>query len=59
MKGVLPEVQKEIEVSLEDNFIVRGKEGIGKWTLIYDEGWEILYNNVKYTHFFKYFKEDG
>jgi len=36
---------------------VRGKEGEGKWTLIYDEGWELEYLGTKYTHFFKYEKE--
>lgn len=59
MGGVLTEVEKEVEVTLGDDFTVKGKEGTGRWTLVYDEGWEIEYNGVKYFHFFKYVKEEN
>ncbi|KAL4493462.1 hypothetical protein ABPG72_007470 [Tetrahymena utriculariae] len=59
MGGVLTEVEREHEVFLDEDFTVRGKEGNGRWTLVYDEGWEIEYNGVKYTHFFKYAKDSS
>ena len=58
MNGKVEEVEQEFSLHLNDDFTVFGENGRGKWTLIYDEGWEIDYAGVKYTHFFKYFKDN-
>jgi cathepsin C len=31
-----------------------GKGSLGSWTMVYDEGFEILHKNVKYFAFSKY-----
>ena len=47
-------------MNLNDDYTVDdGKKTMGSWTMVYDEGFEVLYNNVKYFAFSKYEPQGG
>jgi cathepsin C len=55
----LPQIQKKLTVVLDSPNIVRdvSNKEIGKWTLIYDQGFELIFGGDKYFAFFNYTKD--
>lgn len=46
-----------LTVDLERDDVVKSNGKEGKWTMVYDEGFEINFSNVKYFAFSKYQKK--
>lgn len=48
--------KKSFQIELYDNYTAKNSDGkIGNWTMIYDEGLEIYFDNNKYANFFYYY----
>ena len=43
---------------LSDDSTLQG-ESAGKWTMVYDEGFNIIHNNVHYFAFSTYYNSEG